>query len=82
MTDSAQPADLGDQAIPAASIDAEYAYLGAQPCPACGQGYRLARQTLVHHADRPYDILDIRCTGCGAERRLVFDISSFFGHRP
>jgi hypothetical protein len=39
----------------------------------------MVRQALTHHAGRPYDVLEARCTGCGAQRSFAFDISSFFG---
>jgi hypothetical protein len=84
MSDSGHPggddaADLFAGAVVVPSIAAEYEFLQQQRCPACGHGYGLVRQALTHHADRPYDLLEVRCAGCGASRRFAFDISSFFG---
>ena len=73
------PADLSVGAVAVPSIAAEYAFLQQQRCPTCGHGYGLVRQALTHQAGRPYDVLEVRCTGCGAQRSFAFDISSFFG---
>ena len=73
------PTDLFAGAVAVPSVAAEYAFLRQQRCPACGHGYGLVRQALTHHAGRPYDVLEVRCAGCGALRSFAFDISSFFG---
>lgn len=84
MSDAVHPggdeaADRFAGAVAVPSIAAEYVFLQQQRCPACGHGYAMIRQALTHHAGRPYDVLEVRCTGCGAQRSFAFDISSFFG---
>jgi hypothetical protein len=65
--------------LPAGSIEEEYRYLHAHPCPACGGRYELLRQSLLFKEGRPFDGFETRCAGCGARRAFLFDISAFFG---
>lgn len=77
-------------AVPATSVQDEYAKIHAEPC-ACGGLFSPAAgmkgidiggpmQQLVVRAEegKAYDVMRTACLGCGAKRRYVFDISSFF----
>ncbi len=67
-------------AIPVASVAQEYEELRSRRCP-CGGQLRLAFQALVAGPQGGhYDLMLAECRACGAEQRLVFDISSFYGH--
>jgi hypothetical protein len=54
-------------------IEAEYAYLRKHY-----PGYKLIRQSLQSHNNKPYDVLEIK-TAEGEEIKVYFDISNFYG---
>jgi hypothetical protein len=58
----------------------EYQYLRAQTCEQCGfKGtYDVQMQKLVDIDGKPHDILECRCTECGAEKEFTFDVSTAF----
>ena len=56
-----------------AGVDAEYSWL-RQNYP----GYKTERQSLVHHKNVPYDIIDI-VTANGEKKSIYFNLSKFFG---
>ncbi len=62
-----------ETAIAVASIAAEYQWVKAN-CP----GFRPAGQSLVQDGGKAYDRLTLRHAD-GRERKVYFDISSFFG---
>ncbi len=66
------------QAIPVDSVAQEYCILAGQTCP-CGGHFRPVRQALLHDQGRYYDLLEAVCQQCGAQRRFLFDIHTFFG---
>jgi hypothetical protein len=69
------------KAIPAGSVEAEYAHIRTTIC-ACGGPHAGQKQTLLRDpAGRHYDQIEAVCAKCGAPRTFLFDISSFFGNR-
>jgi hypothetical protein len=72
MNDPSQP-------IKISSVAEEYEHIASLRCERCGGTYRIVRQTLLVAGDTPMDAIDIVCQTCGQEKRLLFDISSFFG---
>jgi hypothetical protein len=72
MEDNTQP-------IKVSAIPEEYEHIASLRCERCGGAYRIVRQALLVAGDAPMDAIDIVCQTCGQEKRLLFDISSFFG---
>lgn len=62
------------------SVAEEYAYLRQQRC-ACGGAFLLVMQALQKREERYYDVLQVACIACQAQKSLVFDINSFFPYR-
>ena len=69
-------------AIPAESVEAEYARVRATSC-ACGGPFAGRSQTLRQDpaSGKRYDEVLAVCAKCGASRTFLFDISSFFGKK-
>jgi hypothetical protein len=65
--------------LAAGSIEEEYRYMHDHPCPDCGGHYQVQRQSLLFKEGQPFDGFETRCSGCGAQRAFLFDISAFFG---
>jgi hypothetical protein len=72
MNDPSQPLKIS-------SVAEEYEHIGSLRCERCGGGYRIVRQTLLVAGATPIDAMEIICQACEQEKRLLFDISSFFG---
>jgi len=66
---------VGSRAIAVASIEEDDQLLGQ--C-SCGSTWRMVSEDVVPISKRWYDALVVRCFYCGASRRAIFDITSFF----
>ena len=58
----------------------EHLYIGLQQCK-CGKPYNpeFIHQALKIKERSAYDIIEIKCTNCSAEKSFEFDINRFFG---
>ena len=61
------------------SIAEEYEHIASLRCDRCGGAYQTIRQALLVEGGTPMDAMEIVCQTCGQEKRLLFDISTFFG---
>jgi hypothetical protein len=69
---------MSDEAHRVQSVREEYAELGRSRCE-CGGSYRLVMQRLMQFGEQWTDLLDTKCSRCGAERSFAFNVSSRFG---
>ena len=72
MEDTSQPLKVN-------SIPEEYAYIASLRCEKCGGPYQTMKQSLLIKGTTSLDAIELVCQACGQEKRLLFDISSFFG---
>ena len=65
------------EAVEVHSVPEEYRYIARQRCK-CGGRYEAELQMLCEHEGRHYDIIQVRCLRCGAEKEFMFDIEDYF----
>jgi len=71
--------DPQTQPIPVSSLQDEEQYIATQACPADQGTLVMVRRDRVNRGGAFYDLVEARCSTCGAPRSFLFDIGSFFG---
>ncbi|MCL5774453.1 MAG: S41 family peptidase [Firmicutes bacterium] len=66
-------------AVKVNSVDEEYQYIKKLQCDADGSQYQVVRQSLITKNGKFYDAFYLKCTRCGKEKTVIFDINEFFG---
>ncbi|MHA1111179.1 MAG: hypothetical protein ACTSRE_08750 [Promethearchaeota archaeon] len=66
--------------IKVSEVREEYTYVQAQKCDKCGLlgTYTVEMQRLVENLGVMCDELDCVCSGCGAKKTFVFNVSKLF----
>lgn len=65
-----------DGIITVGSVPEEYFYIQRQRCY-CGGDFKIASQKLLKKNDKRYDLLMVKCGGCGEAKEFIFNVKSF-----